>query len=98
MFKPEFVTKLAAKLDCPKKEAGLYLDTILDMIQDALRSGEEVRFVKFGKWEPKVRAAGNRANPLKGGEISFHPEKKRVKFTAATNLLGGKDEEADTIE
>jgi len=54
---------LADKTDLTKKEARKLLDSVLDLVQETLLEGEEVKLVGFGKFAVRARKASSRINP-----------------------------------
>ena len=63
MNKGEFIDRLADKSNLTKKEARKLLDSVLDLIQETLLEGEEVKLVGFGKFAVRARKASSRINP-----------------------------------
>jgi len=63
MNKGEFIDRLAEKSNLTKKEARKLLDSVLDLIQDSLLTGDEVKLVGFGKFAVRARKASSRINP-----------------------------------
>jgi len=63
MNKGEFIDRLSDKTDLTKKEARALLDSVLDLIQETLLQGEEVKLVGFGKFAVRARKASSRINP-----------------------------------
>jgi DNA-binding protein HU-beta len=63
MNKGEFIDRLAEKSSLTKKEARRLLDNVLDLVQDALLTGDEVKLVGFGKFAVRARKASSRINP-----------------------------------
>jgi len=63
MNKGEFIDRLADKTSVTKKEARELLDSVLDLIQDTLLQGDEVKLVGFGKFAVRARKASSRINP-----------------------------------
>jgi len=63
MNKGEFIDRLADRTDFTKKEARQLLDSVLDLIQETLLTGEEVKLVGFGKFGVRARKASSRINP-----------------------------------
>ena len=51
MNKNEFVSQLNTKTGLTKKDCKLCLESIIDVIKDALRSGESVTLSNFGKFK-----------------------------------------------
>ena len=69
------------KLDAEKK-----IDSILDLIQETLLSGEDVNFIGWGKLEVVNRAPRLGRNPKTGEEVEIEA-RKSVKFKAGKGLL-----------
>ena len=63
MNKGEFIDRLADKTNLTKKEARNLLESVLDLIEDTLLRGEDVKFVGFGKFAVRGRKASSRINP-----------------------------------
>ena len=63
MNKGEFIDRLADKTSMTKKEARQLLDSVLDLVQETLLQGDEVKLVGFGKFAVCARKASSRINP-----------------------------------
>ena len=63
MNKGEFIDRLSDKTSLTKKEARKLLDSVLDLVQETLLQGEEVKLVGFGKFAVRARKASSRINP-----------------------------------
>lgn len=63
MNKGDFIDRLADRTDLTKKEARNLLDGVLDLIQETLLKGEDVKLVGFGKFAVRARKASSRINP-----------------------------------
>jgi DNA-binding protein HU-beta len=63
MNKGEFIDRLADRTDLTKKEARNLLDSVLDLVQETLLKGEDVKLVGFGKFAVRARKASSRINP-----------------------------------
>jgi len=63
MNKGEFIDRLADKTNLTKKESRQLLDSVLDLVQETLLQGEEVKLVGFGKFGVRARKASSRINP-----------------------------------
>lgn len=63
MNKGEFIDRLSDRTDLTKKEARKLLDSVLDLVQETLLQGEEVKLVGFGKFAVRARKASSRINP-----------------------------------
>ena len=63
MNKGEFIDRLSDRTNLTKKESRKLLDSVLDLVQETLLQGEEVKLVGFGKFAVRARKASSRINP-----------------------------------
>ncbi len=75
MNKAELIDKVAEGADISKAAATRALDTVLDSITNALKSGEQVTLVGFGTFQVKDRAARTGRNPRTGEAINIAASK-----------------------
>lgn len=68
-----------------KKEAAEWLKAISDVVQGAVKGGDEVTLPGIGKFSWVIKAARTGRNPRTGLPIQI-PEKRVVTFTAAKEL------------
>ena len=68
MNKSEFVSEIAKKSNLTKKDCSMCLSAITQIIQDALKHGDNINLVGFGKFEVKHRAK----------RVSFNPQTKKL--------------------
>jgi DNA-binding protein HU-beta len=61
--KQEFIDRFAAKTELSKADAARAVDAFLETVTDALRQGEEVVFIGFGKFSVQQRKAREAVNP-----------------------------------
>ncbi len=85
MTKSDVVDRFAAEADVSKNAAKEYLDTLLDVVTDALASGEKVTLTGFGTFEVRQRAARMGRNPQTGEPIHI-PATKTPAFRAGKTL------------
>ncbi|MFN3686766.1 HU family DNA-binding protein [Salinarimonas sp.] len=85
MNKGELVSAIAEKAGLSKAQAGDALDAALGAIQDALKSGDEVKIVGFGTFLVADRPAGEARNPRTGEKVQV-PASKTPKFKAGAGL------------
>lgn len=85
MKRQEFVEKVAKKVELPKNKTNEVIDAVLETIQSALKSGDEVRFVGFGTFKTIKRAARKAKIPGTNKEVSI-PATRAVKFQAGKQL------------
>jgi DNA-binding protein HU-beta len=83
--KSDFIDKLASKTGLTKKDAGAAVDAFLDVITDALSSGEDVQFTGFGKFYVQAREAREGINPQTKAKIQIAATNV-PKFSAGTAL------------
>jgi DNA-binding protein HU-beta len=83
--KSDFIDKLASKTGLTKKDAGAAVDAFIDVITDALSSGEDVQFTGFGKFYVQAREARQGVNPQTKEKIKIAATKV-PKFSAGTAL------------
>jgi DNA-binding protein HU-beta len=80
MTKADLVAKIKDKAGLETKaEAERALDSMLDVISDALSKGEKVTFTGFGTFSVNERKARTGRNPRTGDTITI-PAAKVVKF------------------
>jgi DNA-binding protein HU-beta len=85
MTKLELVEQLANKAGISKKDAERYLDTTIQLIQEALKSGNKVSLTGLGIFSVKEKKARIGRNPKTGEQVQI-PAKKAAKFTAGKEL------------
>ena len=73
----EEITKEAKGVS--KKDVETVVDAFICTIKDALKSGEEVRFIGFGSFLPKTKKAHKGINPSTGATINI-PASKTISF------------------
>jgi len=73
--KAELIDKVAEGADISKAAATRALDTVLDSITGALKSGDVVTLVGFGTFQVKDRAARTGRNPRTGEAIQIKASK-----------------------
>ena len=86
MKKNDLVAAIAAKENCPKKEADKALNLVLDAITDALVAGEKVAITGFGTFEVRDRKEKQVKNP-QTGKMMTAPASKAPAFKARNRFL-----------
>ncbi|MGL4308728.1 HU family DNA-binding protein [Cetobacterium sp. SF1] len=87
MTKRDFAKVLFEKgLFLSKAEAERKLDGVLEAMEETLKSGEDINFLGWGKFEVVERAERTGRNPQTGEAIKIEA-KKTVKFKPGKNLL-----------
>ena len=85
MKKLQLIDAVAEKALLTKKDAAAAVDAVLDVIADALASGDDVKVTGFGGFEVKERAAREGRNPKTGEKVAI-PASKYVSFSAGSTL------------
>ncbi|MBP3596407.1 MAG: HU family DNA-binding protein [Clostridia bacterium] len=85
MNKAELIAAIAAKTGETKKSAEESVNAFVDVITEALQSGDKVQLVGFGSFEVKTRAARKGRNPQTKEEIKI-PASKAPVFKAGKAL------------
>lgn len=79
MNKAELIEKISKKAKLPKTQAENVLDAAIDIIQNEVSSGDEVKIVGFGTFDRATRQARNGRNPKTGSSILI-PESQVPRF------------------
>jgi len=69
MTKADLVQSVANACNCTKKEAEIMVNTFLDSIVDAVKTGEGVELRGFGSFRIRKRPAREGRNPRTGAQI-----------------------------
>ncbi|MGC9529848.1 MAG: HU family DNA-binding protein [Candidatus Bipolaricaulaceae bacterium] len=85
MNKGEMVDRLAVRTGLTKKDARKALDSMIDIITEAMTNNEEVLLTGFGKFEVRARKRSQRINPQTQRRIMV-PEKVVPAFKPGKNL------------
>lgn len=78
MTKQDLINEVA-KTGMTKKQAGIAVNMIFDVIKDALAEGDKVSMVGFGSFSVRERAAREGRNPRTGEPLKI-PAKKVAVF------------------
>lgn len=81
----ELIKRVATKSQKSVKESTVFVNAVLETIQEALQEGEAVSLVGFGKFSVRESAATERVNPQTRAKINV-PARKRVKFSPGKEL------------
>jgi len=81
MNKQELIDAVAAQTGASKALTGETLDTLLDVVKNAVATGDTVQLIGFGSFGSGQRAARTGRNPKTGEAIKIAAA-KTVKFTA----------------
>ena len=85
MNKNDLVAAVATDTGLSKADSANAVDSMLDSISSALKSGSEVRLVGFGTFSVAHRRASEGRNPRTGERIQI-PASKQPKFKAGKAL------------
>ena len=85
MNKTQLIEAVAAKANIKKKDAVIAINSLVDVITDALADGEKVQLTGFGSFDVKERAAHDGVNPFTKQTMHFEASKKPV-FSASKAL------------
>lgn len=85
MNKQELVSKISEKTSYTKKDVGIVVDALMEVIKETLSKGEKVQLVGFGNFEVRERSARKGRNP-KTGETIIIPASKSVGFKPGSVL------------
>jgi DNA-binding protein HU-beta len=86
MNKIEFIEKLAVKSGISKKEAEHFVNSMVDLVIDTLKSGSEVTITGFGTFSARDRHARMGVNPQNPKEPMKIPSVTVPKFKAGKTL------------
>ncbi|MDR0248873.1 MAG: HU family DNA-binding protein [Oscillospiraceae bacterium] len=78
MNKAEFVSAISEKSGLSKKSSEASVNAMVDVISDALASGDKVALVGFGTFEVRARAARTGRNPKTKSTIQIKASKAPV--------------------
>ena len=85
MNKQDLIGQIAERAGLNRMDAARAVETMLEVITDALRRGDEVRLVGFGNFVVTRRKASVGRNPRTGEEIAIG-ESTSVRFKAGKAL------------
>ncbi len=86
MHKNDLIDAIMAKLGTPRSEAEKILNTLVDIITDTLKKGEEVSITGFGQFSVSNRAARAGVNPQNPTQKIQIAATKVPKFKAGKGL------------
>lgn len=85
MNKQQLIDAVAQSTSMTKKDSASAVSAILDVITEALASGDDVKITGFGSFEIKTREARTGRNPKTGAPVEI-PASKYVSFSAGSVL------------
>ena len=84
MNKQDLIKALAAKLNCTLGQSEKSLNALLQIIQETLKQGDEIKLLGFGRFKTYDFPAKEIINP-RGKKMSL-PAVKRAKFVVGKRL------------
>ncbi|RUM93577.1 MAG: DNA-binding protein HU [Thiothrix sp.] len=75
MNKSEFVDAVATDIDITKADAAKAVDSVVNVITNALKNGDQLNLIGFGSFQVKDRAARTGRNPRTGEAIEIKASK-----------------------
>jgi DNA-binding protein HU-beta len=84
--KTEFVSRVAERADISNAQADQAVRAVLEVISDALKTGEDVAFAGFGKFSVSERAARTGVNPQDPSKKVQIPARTVPRFTPGAVL------------
>lgn len=84
--KAEFIQTVSKQHGLPKNKIQMYMDACADTLCKLLSDGQNVRFVGFGEFTVKQRAARIGRNPKDNTTVKIPPQNKPV-FKPGKRLL-----------
>ena len=78
MTKADLVKAVSEKANCPKKDAEMAINTVIDCITDAVAQGEKVQIVGFGTFEVRERREEVQEPPHRRGNDHTGKEGSRI--------------------
>ncbi len=85
MNKLELIEELAEKMGSSKEEAQRYVEAFAEVVAAALKNGDEVQIMGFGKFYVQEREAREGMNPQTRKRMLI-PASKVPKFSAGNRL------------
>jgi DNA-binding protein HU-beta len=85
MSKETLINTIMSQQGCTKKAAEDAIKMVTSGIEEAMRNGQEVNLIGFGKFEVKAVAERKARNPQTGEEMTI-PAGKAVKFKIGKSL------------
>ena len=71
MNKADFIGAVAGHGELSKADAARAVDAVIEVIKNALKSGESISLVGFGTFQVRERAAREGRNPRTGAEVQI---------------------------
>ena len=87
MTKAELVAAIAERSGLTRTQARSGLDSLLEVVTETVKGGQEVRIVGFGSFVPVERPAGLARNPRTGAQVQ-RDASRTVRFRPGESLKG----------
>ena len=75
LTRDDIVEAVAEQVGLPKKQSVELVETLLELIKEALESGEDVLVSGFGKFRVKEKKERRGRNPATGGVMMMRPRR-----------------------
>ena len=85
MHKIDLVKAIAEQTGCLQKDANLLIDSFIENVKEALKSGDKVTLIGFGTFSVIDTKAKTGRNPQTGKEIKI-PASKKIRFSVGKTL------------
>lgn len=85
MNKATFIAQIAEKSGLDRKQSEKALESVIEIVTEALKAGDKVQLIGFGTFEVKSRAEHTGRNPATGETIKIAASKTPV-FKAGKTL------------
>jgi len=85
LAKSDIAQKVAERTNLPKAQASRVVDAMLDVMQEELARGAEIRITGFGSWRVVETKARTGRNPRTGQPLPIAAS-KRVSFSPGARL------------
>jgi DNA-binding protein HU-beta len=85
MNKTELIESIAAKAEISQKDAGIFLNALIDVAEDTLKSGDSIVIPGFGSFVVAERAA-RKARDFRTGQNVDVPASRCVRFKVGKTL------------
>lgn len=86
MVKLDIVNRLVVRLDMPRQTTAQAVNTVFEILKEALAAGERIELRRFGIFRVANRKTGVGRNP-KTGQVAPIPKGKTVKFRAGKDMI-----------
>jgi DNA-binding protein HU-beta len=85
LTKQEFIAKVSDRSGLSNRDAAKAVEAFMEVVTEALKSGDSINFTGFGKFSAAARAARQGVNPRTGERVQIAATTV-PKFTAGSQL------------